>query len=182
MRRSERARTTTTLDQMAGWVNALVLRYAPGAFLAAASNDGPGFLQLAVTGREGDWRRVEFGLPDAEWSRESFALAVSLLEEHATDARLEHDSENANVPRFLRLTIAGNHAEVTRRATELLRSAAVLLSFPPEGTYTMSLTGNYHPEYYRSVAAEVESGDLPQWFRRRLVAFIRREAEALESA
>jgi hypothetical protein len=182
-RRFERARTATTLDEMSGWVNSLVLRYAPGGCLTAVSNDGPGFLLLGVTGREADWRRVEFGLPDAEWSRESFALAVATLEEGAAESHLEHDPGNADEPRFLWVTLTGQQDAVALRATDLLRRAAGVLSFPPGGTYTMSLTGREHPEYLRTVAAQVEAHTaLPRWLGRRLGAFVRREAEALERA
>src|SRR5262245_8040188 len=104
MRRAERTRTRATLDDLGGWTRALLLRFSPGACLIADSNDGPGFLQLAVTGREGEWRRVEFGLPDAGWAREHFALAVAVLEEYGVESHVEDDPGNADVPSFLRIT------------------------------------------------------------------------------
>jgi hypothetical protein len=179
-RRLERARTRATLDDLDRWVNGLLLRFAPGACLLAASNEGAGFLQLAVTGREAEWRRVEFGLPDAAWSRERFALAAITLEEGAADARVEHDPGNARIPRFLRITLTGERTDVAARATDLLRRAAVVLSFPPGGTYTMSVTGRDHPEYYRQVARDAEAADLPRWLSRRVRALLNDHAEALE--
>jgi hypothetical protein len=61
---------------MSPWINSLLLRHAPGSTLVFDANDGGGFLQLALTGREAGWRRVELGLPDADWSHDSFALAA----------------------------------------------------------------------------------------------------------
>jgi hypothetical protein len=181
MRRSKRTRDNASLDQLSRWVTGMLLRFAPGACLIAESNDREGFLQLARTGREGAWRQLEFGLPDANWSRARFPLAVSVLSEGATDVRVEQEPANAAVPRFLRISIAGESADVESRAVDLLRHAAEVLEFPADGTYRVSLTGPDHPEYLRTMAIEVKhSTKLPRWITRRLSASLLRDAEALE--
>ncbi|HKP77096.1 MAG TPA: hypothetical protein VJT67_16310, partial [Longimicrobiaceae bacterium] len=166
MRRARHARTRATYDDLSGWVNRLLLQFAPGSCLVAELNDGRGFLQLAVTGREAEWRQVEFGLPDAEWARENFALAVVTLEEGAGDARVEHNPGNAEIPRFLSITFSGERNDVARKATNLLRRAAAVLEFPADATFSISLQGDDDPEYYRHGAAIVEEMGLPRWIGR----------------
>ena len=181
MRRARHAWKNATLDQLPRWVKGMLWQYAPGACLIADSNDGEGFLQLALTGREGAWRQVEFGLPAADWSRAVFPLAASILAEGATDVRVEHNHRNADVPRFLRVSIAGDSADVEARAIDLLRRAAEILSFPVDGTFGVSLKGSDHPEYLRTTAIEVkDSTKLPRWFKRRLSASLLRQADELE--
>ncbi|HEX8242685.1 MAG TPA: hypothetical protein VF541_04305 [Longimicrobium sp.] len=182
LRRARRARSRVTVDQLSRWVNSMLLRCAPGATLLAAANGGPKFLQLAVTGREDEWRRVEFGLPDAEWSHENFALAALSLEEGAAAASVEHAPENAHVPRFLRITLEGERAEVTERASELLRRAAAVLELAPEQTYTVSVQGSDHPDYLREMVRAIEQSRLPRWFARRVTAQLQRQAAKFEAA
>lgn len=180
VRRAKHERENAALDQWLGWVKGMLVRYAPGTCLIAQSNDAEGFLQLALTGREGTWRQVEFGLPDAEWSRTRFQLAASALAEGATDVRVERNRRNANVPRFLRVSIAGDIAEVEARAIDLLRRAAEVLSFPADGTYRVSIEGGDHPDYWRSLVDGTKRSSLPRWITRRLDAYILRQVEEME--
>ncbi|MFL5538029.1 MAG: hypothetical protein ACJ8J0_03515 [Longimicrobiaceae bacterium] len=180
-RRLERRRTSVTVDRMAGYVKGLLLSRAPGSTLVFDANDGDGFLQLALTGREGDWRRVEFGLPDAEWSHENFALAVLTLGGDAAECLVEEDPRNVQVPRFLSVLLEGDSEDVAARAATLLGTAAQTLGFSAAQTFTVSMSGRDHPDFLRTSADEIERrGLLPRWFTRRIVAFMRAQADEVE--
>jgi hypothetical protein len=182
LRRARRARTRATVDQLRRWVNAMLWQYAPGATLLADANGGRGFLQLALTGREGEWRRVKFGLPDAEWSHENFALAAVALEEGADAAQVEENPGNVHVPRFLRIALEGERDEVAGRAAELLHRAAAVLELGPEQTFTVTVHGGDHPDFLRDTLEKIEQSALPRWFARRLTDHLHRQLATVESA
>jgi hypothetical protein len=75
-------------------------------FFIAERVDGPGFLQVAVTEANGDWRTVEFGLPETEWARVAFMEVDAVLRSHSFIPEIEA-GPTKDVPRFLRLRLAG---------------------------------------------------------------------------
>jgi len=180
-RRNARPRASVTLETMPGWVNQMLRRNASGSFLIFDANGREGFLQIALNAREGGWRRVEFGLPDTDWSHENFALAVLTLGADAAECIVEEDPRNTLVPRFLTVILEGDSANVGARTAALLRSAAQTLGFPAGQTFTVSGEGTDHPDYLRSVADELDRRIRgPRWLVRRLAAFTRAQADELQ--
>jgi hypothetical protein len=180
-RRSARVRASVTLEKIPDWVNQMLRQNAPGSCLVFDANGREGFLQVALTGREGGWRRVEFGLPDTDWSHESFALAAATLGTGAAECHVEEDPGNTLVPRFLRVILEGDSANVGARAAALLRSAAQTLGFPAGQTFTVSGGGPDHPDFCRTVADEFErTFPAPRWFTRRMAALMRARADELQ--
>ncbi|MFL5538030.1 MAG: hypothetical protein ACJ8J0_03520 [Longimicrobiaceae bacterium] len=180
-RRGERVRTSVTVGKMPAWVNRLLLQYAPGSCMVFEANGASGFLQLALTGRDGGWRRVEFGLPDTGWSHESFALAALTLGAGASECQVEENPGNVDVPRFLRVSLEGDSANVAARAAVLLRSAAQTLGFSTGQTFTVSMSGTDHPDCWRFGADEFERRFRgPRWITRRMAASMRARADELQ--
>lgn len=180
-RRGARVRASVTLETMPGWVSQMLRRNAPGSYLVFTANGREGFLEIALNAREGGWRRVEFGLPDTDWSHESFALAVLTLSTGAAECHVEEDPRNTLVPRFLRVFLEGDSANVGARTAALLRSAAQTLGFPAGQTFTVSGEGTDHPDYWRTSADELERTFRgPRWLMRRLAALARARADELQ--
>ncbi|HEX6751228.1 MAG TPA: hypothetical protein VF092_28315 [Longimicrobium sp.] len=180
-RRAERERTAATIRDVQRRVSGFLARFGPGSRLVFHANGREGFLQLAVTAREHDWRRVQFSLPDTAWSHENFAVAALTLSNGAAECLVE-ENPGAHLPRVLRITLEGDADEVAQRAAELLRRAEQVLEFPAGQTYTTALRGPEHPDYYRRLAQQAERMPGPRWFVGRVSASLRRQAEQLERA
>lgn len=181
-RRDRELCSRVPIDQVHRWIRGMLQRFVPGGYVIAHANGGDGFLQVAVTGREGTWRQVELGLPDADWCRTHFDRAVETLPGVATDWTLEHTPDNPDVPRFLRVSIAGQWQSVLQRTTELLHRAAEVLELPPDQTYTIESRGADHPDYVREIADELDRIPDGRWLLGRMTRWLRRHADALERA
>jgi hypothetical protein len=185
MRKQRRALTRVSIDGVVRRLPPLLHRSAPGTQYAANANDRDGFLQMVVSDRKASWRRIEFGLPDAEWARPYFNEAVVALQEHASEWLVEPHPENPAVPRFLRIWIEGEEAEVCERTDALLRHAAEALGFPAGQTYDLHFEGSDHPDYLRSTVQRLEKespGFARTRFGRWVIRSTLREAEATEHA
>lgn len=182
MRRFRRARTRIPLERCLLALRTMLRQLRPGALFAAAPNGRDGFLQLILTDREGNWREVEFGLPDADWSRARFDHAVAVLGELEPDCEVEHTPGNPDVPRFLRVWIHGGEASVLERATALVRAAAEVLGFPEEQTYNLVFRGQDHPDYMRELADLVEQDPSIPRLLRKLGPLFRKQADEAERA
>lgn len=173
IRRNRKARTRVSIDGFVGRLPPLLHQYAAGAQYAANANGRDGFLQMVVSDRKGAWRRIEFGLPDADWARPYFNEAVVALQEHASEWLVEHHPENRAVPRFLRVWIEGDEAEVCLRTDALLRHAAEVLGFPADQTYSLHFAGSDHPDYLRSLVERMEK-NRPEFVRTRFGRWVAR--------
>jgi hypothetical protein len=181
-RRQKRARTRLPFDRFLWGLQPLLHRMRPGARLTACPNGRDGFLELLLTGREGTWREVELGLPDADWSRARFDHAVDALREHASEWEVEHYTANPDVPRFLRVWIDGEEESVRERTAALLHAAAQALGFPASQTYNIDFVGGDHPDYMRALADRLERDPGTPRVIRKLVPFYRRKADEAERA
>ena len=180
-RRERRARSSVTPATMPGWVQAMLRESASGSHLIFDANQRDGFLQIALTAREGDWRRVELALPDAAWSHDTFALAVFRLGEGADKCEVEERRRNAKVPRFLRVTIEGDSEDVFERVADLLQSMAGIFEFRPEQTFTVSGYGPPDPGHIHFMANDFEQR-FPRGGRvtQRIAGMIREHADTVE--
>lgn len=180
MRRARRARARVPFARFTSALQPLMHRLSPGALLAAYPNGRAGFLQVLLTGRKGGWRELEFGLPDTDWSRASFDDAVQALQDHASEWMVEHTPGNPDVPRFLRVWIDGDEADVQQRASDMLYCAADVLGFPADQTYNIDFRGGDHPDFLRSLADQFEQNPRMPRLMRRFAPIFRREADELE--
>lgn len=180
MRRARRACSAVSLEEVRGFVERMLEKRARGAFLIAHANGREGFLQLALTGRKRDWRRVELGVPDCEWSRPNFDVAVLLLSEGASTWMVEEHPDNPNVPRFLRVTLQGRSENVLKRSAVLLHRAANVLEFPPDQRYRIEVNGRDHPDYMRAMADRADQMEGPRWLLRWAAASLRKDADEAE--
>ncbi|HEU4557228.1 MAG TPA: hypothetical protein VFS20_05240 [Longimicrobium sp.] len=182
MRRARRACSAVLLGEVRGWVEAMLRKYAPGGYVIAHANGRDGFLQLALTGRKRNWRRVELGVPDCEWSRPNFDVAVLLLSEGASTWMVEENPGNADVPRFLRVILQGRSENVLKRAASLLHRAADVLDFPADQRYRIEMHGDDHPDYTREGADYIDQMRGPRWLLRPIAASLRKDADNAERA
>jgi hypothetical protein len=97
---------------------------------------------------------LEFGLPDAMWSRRHFENVQQEMETQL--CRVELNADNTQVPRFLRVEIRGTRQELGQRLQSLLRTMASHLEFGPDERYTAQLAVNISPEYRKHLAEQLE--------------------------
>lgn len=176
--RWRRLRDRATIAEVGRWTATLLRQSAQGSVLIAVANGRPGFLQYALTGRDGDWRRLEFGLPEADWSKEALPAVERVLDRFAVPWTVETNPGNLPVPRFLRAEIEGPREEVLERASALFVELAAALGYDETQTYAVSLQGGDAPEYEAELLARIES--LPRQGRvtRGMAALLRRQLGA----
>lgn len=159
-----------TVHELGAWTATWLREYAPGSVLIANANGRPGFLQLALTARRRDRRRVEFGLPETGWSREHLPAVERVLDAAGVEWRIETNPGNPAVPRYLRATLEGTRAEVLERASVLLPELAAALGHPAHQSYSVELQGREDPEHDAELGAQLErlagEGRLPRWLVR----------------
>jgi hypothetical protein len=115
-----------------------LLREAPfSEFFIAQRANGPGFLQLAVTEANGDWRTVQFGLPDADWAREDFDAVDRVLRASSFIPTIETGTSD-RVPRFLRLSLTGPIDALVPQVEKVLSLVARTLKWDPATEYVLT--------------------------------------------
>jgi len=90
-----------------------LLQFSTGSVCFFDRESGPGFLQLAIGERHGEQLEVEFGVPDAEWSREQFNSVHAAMDNAGHRNHVQTNLGNNDIPRFLRVYIQGNRRELT---------------------------------------------------------------------
>lgn len=85
------------LSDITRFVEGFLLREGAGAVFLLERESGPGFLQLAITRRLADHEDVEFGLPDAVWSRNHFDLVHAAMENAGHTCSVEVNPEKIRI-------------------------------------------------------------------------------------
>lgn len=145
------------LDEIGPLLDSFLLQAGVGSVFTLQRESGPGFLQLLLTRRHQEWHTLEFGLPDAFWSRRYFDIVQKDSETQGHRCRVELDANNSDVPRFLRVEIRGTRQELGQRLHSLLPTIAGHLEFGPAERYTAQLVANISPEYRQHFAEQLES-------------------------
>lgn len=155
-----------------------LLQFSTGSvcFFDRESNreSSPGFFQLAIGARHGEQLEVEFGVPDAEWSRDKFDLVHAAIDSAGHRNHVQTNLGNNDIPRFLRVYLQGNRRELPFLLREVLELAAKQLEFRMEDRYTFRMSGTVSYEYQRELATQLEqlprnhriAGILAAWLRR----------------
>src|SRR5688572_24604226 len=125
------------LTDLPRYVEGFLLQLGPGSVFLLERETKPGFLQLAIAERRDRWLKVEYGLPDDEWSRRQFDLVHTTMVEAGFDTTVEPDDNNKQIPRFLRVYAEGNRDELTLTLVQLLETAAHKLEFEVQDRYTL---------------------------------------------
>jgi hypothetical protein len=171
--RLRRLRRRASVVDVCAWLGTLLRSYAPGSILIAEPNGTDGFLQFALTQRAGEWRTLEFGLPETDWSRAALTDIQGLLDSAGVNWRLEAAPPGSMIDAFLRAELQGERADVLERASSLLPRMATAMGHSVHQTYHVQLLGHDAPEYRHELAKRLE--DLPKSGRleKRLARVIR---------
>jgi hypothetical protein len=164
------------LTDLKRFVETFLHQLRPGSVLLLERETKPGFLQLAISERRDQWREVEFGLPDAEWSHSQFDVVHAAMQSAGYSTEIEINEGNEQVPRFLRVYVEGNREDLTITLLQLLETAANKLEFAVEDRYTLQMMGETAPEYTRELATQLEQLPRGGWFTNMLGKYLRRSA------
>jgi len=131
------------LSDLRPFVASLPAQMAPGGFLIAEREAGPGFLQLALRDYGHMQCTLEFGLPEVDWSAQRFANVLESLRAGKFEPAVEQG--RGAVSRFLRVVIAGPEAHVVVRAHDLLALVARELGWDAGSTFRVRFSGSIVP-------------------------------------
>jgi hypothetical protein len=156
-RRWQRLRNRASIEDVVTWLGTLLRSFAPGSVVIAESNGGDGFLQFALTQREKEWRTLEFGLPEAEWSRTAITEIQHLLAAAGGRCSLENAPVGQTIERFLRAELSGVRTEVLQKAMSVVPRIAAALGHSAHQTYKVRLLGNEAVDYRAELAEQLEN-------------------------
>jgi len=163
------------LTDIKRFVEGFLHQLGPGSVLLLEHETRRGFLQLAIVDRRDQWLKVEYGLPDADWSRDQFDQVHDAMENAGYSIEVETNEGNEQIPRFLRVYVEGNRSDLTVALLQVLETAANKLEFGVEDRYTLQVMGEAAPEYTDELATRLEQsprgGGL---FGRTITKFLRR--------
>lgn len=171
--RLQRLRRRASVTDVVAWVGTLLRSFAPGSVLVAEPNGKDGFIQFALTQRDREWRTLEFGLPETDWSRAAMVDIQDLLDSAGVSWILEDAPLGSAIDGFLRAELIGEPANVLERARSLVPRIAAAMGHSVHQTYHVRLLGHDAPEYQHELAGKLE--DLPKGgrFGRKLAKVIR---------
>ncbi|HVH13226.1 MAG TPA: hypothetical protein VM759_09250 [Longimicrobium sp.] len=155
--RTRRAQRSAAIGEVSAWLARMLWVHDRGSVLIAEPNGRSGFIQFALTGRLAEWRCIEFGLPETDWSRSYFAAVHDALGRADIRTTIEAGDGNGLVERFLSAEISGGREEVLRAASDMIPRIAAALGHPERQTYRISLEGGESPEYREEIAARLEA-------------------------
>jgi hypothetical protein len=164
------------LSGLQRFLDGFLQQMAVGSVFLLEREFGSGFLQLAVVGRDRDHQELEFGLPDAAWCRGRFDLVHAVMKRAGYDCHVDVNCGNADIPRFLRVRIAGNRHELVPTSLRLLELAASELGFGVKDRYTLRMSGPFSSEYEQELARQLEQLGKGDRIARAGAAWLRRSA------
>jgi hypothetical protein len=170
------------LTDLKRFVEGFLLQLGPGSVFILERETRPGFLQLATVERHDKWLKVEFGLPDDQWSRNHFGLVHAAMQNAGYSNQVETNPGNKQIPRFLRVAVEGNRDELTLTLLHVLELAANKLEFEDNDRYTLRMVGEISSEYTYELASMLEQ--LPRAGRlgRMLSTWLRQLSHRYEKA
>lgn len=165
------------LTDLKQFVEGFLLQLGPGSVFLLERETKRGFLQLAIAERHDQWLKVEYGLPDDEWSRRQFDLVHAAMANAGYDTNLETDDENKQIPRFLRVYVEGNRGDLTLTLLQVLEMAANKLEFEDQDRYTLQMLGEIDSGYTNELATQLEQLPRGGWLGRTIAKYLRRSAD-----
>ena len=170
------------LTDLKQFVEGFLLQLRPGSVFLLERETKTGFLQFAIAERHDQWLKVEYGLPDDEWSRRQFDLVHAAMANAGYDANVETDDENKQIPRFLRVYVEGNRGDLTLTLLQVLEMAANKLEFGIEDRYTLQMLGEIDPAYRNELATQLEQLPRGGWLSRTIAKYLRRLADRYDKS
>lgn len=170
------------LTDLKQFVDGFLLQLAPGSVFLLERETKPGFLQLVIAERHDQFLKVQYGLPDDEWSRRQFDLVHITLANAGYDTDVETNDENKQIPRFLRVYFEGNRDDLTPTLLHVLEMAANKLEFGIEDGYTLQMLGEIDPGYTNELATQLEQLPRVGWLGRTIVKYLRRLADRYDKS
>lgn len=171
--RLQRLRRRASVADIAAWLGTMLRSDAPGSVLIATPDGKDGFLQFALTQRDREWRTLEFGLPETDWSRAAMAEIKDLLDSAGVSWTLEDAPPGSPLDAFLRAELNGDRAHVRERASGLVPLIAAALGHSVHQTYCVQLLGYDAPEYQHELAMKLEALPNAGRFEKNLARVIR---------
>lgn len=165
------------LTDVKRFVEGFLLQLGPGSVFLLERETKPGFLQLAIVERRDQWLRVEFGLPDDEWSRKQFDLVRAAMQSAGFVTEVETNEGNKQIPRFLRVYVEGDRDYLTIALLQALEMAANKLEFGVNDRYTLRMLGEIDSDYTHELATQLEQSTRGGWFRKIIAKYLRRSAQ-----
>jgi hypothetical protein len=175
--RLQRLRRRASVSDVAAWVGTLLRSYAPGSVLIAEPNGKDGFLQFALTQRDREWRTLEFGLPDTDWSHAAMAGIQNVLNSAEINWTLEDTPPGSPIDTFLRAELSGAGADILELTNRLIPHLTAALGNSVHQTYSVRLLGHDAPEYQHELADKLESLPEAGRFEKTLAEVIRGRAD-----
>ena|SRR6516225_7206279 len=143
------------LHELDGVIDSFLLQAGRGSQFVCSRIGAPGFLQAVIVDRHADHEQIEFGLPDADWSRSRFDAVAVDLEAIGCFCTVEASPSN-KVRRFLRARFEGDRSELVTKFVEVLSRAGQTLGFAVDEEYELRVAIQASPEYVRDLAETVE--------------------------
>lgn len=175
--RWDRLRRHAPATSIAAWIGTLLRDFAPGAVLIAEPNGKDGFIQFALTQRRKEWRTLEFGLPETEWSRPVMGDIQALLDSAGVSWTYADLVGVQATPRFLRAEFVGERTDILHRMSNLVPHLAVAMGYSVHQTYRIRLLGSEAPEYRRELGEKLENMPGSGRFEKKLAALVRGRAD-----
>lgn len=154
--RLQSLRRRASIADVGAWLGTLLRSFAPGSIVIAEPNGKAGFIQFALTNRGPTSRVIEFGLPQADWSRSAISDIKAVLTSAEVAWSVEVSPPAGGVDSFLRAEIHGAPADVYARVRRLLPALAIALGHPEHQTYRVQLLGREAAEYAGELADALE--------------------------
>jgi hypothetical protein len=158
------------------FLESFILQSGTGSVFLLERQSSPGFLQLAIGEQQGPKLEVEFGLPDAEWSRKHFDLVHAATKNAGYSNRIETNPGNKDIPRFLRVYVAGNRGDLILGSLQILQLAADKLGFNKDDRYTLRMSGAMSSEYRGALATQLEQLGSHSRIAQMVATWLRRSA------
>jgi len=155
--RLQQLRRRASITDLTAWVGTLLRSFAPGSVLIAEPNGKDGFLQFALTHRNQEWRTLEFGLPETDWSLAAMAEIQVLLDSEGISWKIEVAQPEQTIRCFLRAEFDGERAHVLQRVSSLVPRIAAAMGHSELQTYQVRLLGHDDPEYQHELAKKLEN-------------------------
>ena len=118
-------------------VSQFVRKPVTGSVMVLEREQTAGVLQLTLRTNDRGGHDLEFGIPDVDWSSESFDMLYASFRDAGYDVSLEQSGRCARVRRFLRASTSCGAPSLADAGMHCIEVAAGALGWGPETTYTV---------------------------------------------
>ncbi|MFQ5760802.1 MAG: hypothetical protein ACE5HM_07490 [Acidiferrobacterales bacterium] len=160
-----------SFDELSEFVDVFVLRFATGSVLTIDFDARPGFFQFALADDCALEQVLEFGLPEVDWSSQTFLRVMETLQEDGFSPNTNSQCTGETVQRFLRVRICGSRRSLVSQAMRLLAVVRDAMDLSDDQSYTVSVTGQQNVrsrvELDRRILSLRSTDPITKWLQRR---------------